>query len=122
MYFPGATFSDAFDNFVLNFYGPESLDHRRTRLAGSGDEELVRKIEEVAESLLTGAMNLSGGDLTTLLESLESLRAMGPAQSCGGRFVFLLEAIDAHVADGMLELARSASDRAGSLVALMQRA
>ena len=121
MFFPGATFADAFDNFVCNFFLPDSASHRAEQLAKAGDAELAPTLEELAESLVSGALDVAGSDVTTLVETLESLRAMGPDASTGNRFTFLLWAMDAQIAHLMVDLARSATARMPTLTALMRR-
>src|SRR5947207_2557908 len=121
MFFPGATFSDALDNFISNFFGPDSRSDRARLLEGTGDADVADRLEQIAEALISDASELAGSEIILYLESLQSLLAMGPSESFGRRLEYLTRAVDAQMADEIRSFANSASQRLPSLLAFMRR-
>lgn len=121
MFIPGQNIDAALENFILNFYLPDSASFRADLLKETPDEDVTRSLETLADLLVSGAHDLAGNDVSLLTEGIESLIAMGSIDSLGARYQYLLSAMDARVAEDLVALASSASNRYVALATLMRR-
>jgi hypothetical protein len=122
MFNPGEGFGSSIDFAVLNYYLPESERYRNTLIEHDPDPDLRAKLDAVVDVLVGGTQKLAGADIAPLWEIAQTLNAIsGPDLPRDSRWLYLLTATDARVAEDVVGLARSAQSRFQDLFILMQR-